>query len=83
MWGAYHRVLTLHARPWSLSFLPHPKVAKSEKSKESKESQKAKKAKKEAKKAKKEHKKRKREGSRDEDGLGESSSSEEEEGMIK
>ena len=42
-----------------------------------------KKAKKEAKKAKKEHKKRKREGSRDEDGLGESSSSEEEEGMIK
>ena len=64
--------------------LPLPKEALKEAKAEAKRAKKeAKKAKKEAKKAKKEHKKRKREGSHDEDGLGESSSSEEEEGMIK
>ena len=64
--------------------LPLPSKALKEAKTEAKRAKKeAKKAKKEAKKAKKEHKKRKREGSRDEDGLGESSSSEEEEGMIK
>ena len=64
--------------------LPLPKEALKEAKADAKRAKKeAKKAKKEAKKAKKEHKKRKREGSHDEDGLGESSSSEEEEGMIK